>query len=216
MRYIKRSGVIAMLILTGLLLPNSMTVEAIGTQDNPVAGNATFQTTQQQKFVSGNVTDAETQEPLIGVSIKIKGTNIATVTDANGHYQLQLRTSQDILVFSYIGKKPVETQTNGRARLDVVMENDENTLSDVVIYTGYLTQKKADLTGSVAIANQADIARGNSANAMKASKGKWLAYRLQPTAAILLKVSTSKFEDFRHCREVSSPLSSWTECQQRD
>ena len=97
MKYIKRSGVIAMLILTGLFLPNSMTVEAIGTQDNPVAGNATFQTTQQQKFVSGNVTDAETQEPLIGVSIKIKGTNIATVTDANGHYQLQLRTSQDCI-----------------------------------------------------------------------------------------------------------------------
>ena len=172
MRYIKRSGVIAILILTGLFLPNSMTVGATGTPDGSQPGNATQQTSQQQKFVSGNVTDAETQEPLIGVSIKIKGTNIATVTDANGHYQLQLRTSQDILVFSYIGKKPVETQTNGRARLDVVMENDENTLSDVVIYTGYRTQKKADLTGSVAIANQADIARGNSANAMKGLQGK--------------------------------------------
>ena len=125
MKYIKRSGVIAMLILTGLFLPKSMTVGATGTQDNPVAGNATFQTTQQQKFVSGNVTDAETQEPLIGVSIKIKGTNIATVTDANGHYQIQLRTSQDILIFTYIGKKTVEIRTNGRARLDVVMENDE-------------------------------------------------------------------------------------------
>lgn len=71
MRYIKRSGVIAILILTGLFLPNSMTVGATGTPDGSQPGNASQQTNQQQKFVSGNVTDAETQEPLIGVSIKI-------------------------------------------------------------------------------------------------------------------------------------------------
>jgi len=137
-----------------------------------VSSQSNWMGAQQQKSISGTVTDAITNEPLIGVTVKVKGELTGTVTDADGRYQLNALSNRTMLVFSYIGKKTVEIAANGRSTINVTLEDDANTLSDVVIYTGYMTQRKADLTGSVAIANTIDITRSNSANAMKGLQGK--------------------------------------------
>ena len=125
----------------------------------------------QSKTVRGVVIEQITNEPLAGASVYVKGTTIGTMTDVNGSYQLNVPSDNSILVFSFIGKQTIERSVSGLSVIDVVLEEDA-TLLDEVVFTGYMTQRKADLTGSISIATSADIVRNPSANAMKALQGK--------------------------------------------
>ncbi len=125
---------------------------------------------RQDKVVRGVVTTADTHEPLVGASVRVKGTAVGTVTNEQGKYELTVPSEGSILVFTYTGKKSAERPVHGVRAIDVVMEDEENMLSEV--YIGYMTQRKADLTGSIAIATASDIAKNPSANAMKSLQGK--------------------------------------------
>jgi TonB-linked SusC/RagA family outer membrane protein len=120
--------------------------------------------------VTGIVTEAS-GETLPGVSIMIKGSSTGTVTDADGHYSIEVK-SGDVLEFSYLGKKKVEIPVGNRANISVQLEDDSQMLQEVVIQTGYMTQKKADLTGALAMAVSEDIEKNPGANAMRALQGK--------------------------------------------
>lgn len=126
--------------------------------------------TAQERIVRGVVREAVTREPLTGVSVYVKGTAIGTVTDDAGRYQLSVPQSNDVLVFSFTGKKTIEQIIGTSTEINIAMEDDETMLEEV--YVGYMTQRKADLTGSIAIANSDDIAKNPSANAMKSLQGK--------------------------------------------
>ena len=126
---------------------------------------------KQAKTIRGIVTEQGTNEPLPGTSVYVKGTTIGTTSDVDGKYQLNVPSEESILVFSFIGKKTVEHPVRGMTVIDIVMEDDATMLEEVV-YTGYMTQRKADLTGSVSIATSSDIIKNPSANAMKALQGK--------------------------------------------
>src|SRR5690554_68664 len=126
---------------------------------------------QQAKTIRGVVTEQSTNEPLPGTSVYVKGTTVGTITDMDGRYQLNVPSENAVLVFSFIGKKTVEQSVRGVTLIDVVMEDDATMLEELV-YTGYMTQQKADLTGSVSIATSNDIIKNPSANAMKALQGK--------------------------------------------
>jgi TonB-dependent SusC/RagA subfamily outer membrane receptor len=126
---------------------------------------------QQARVIQGTVLEEGTNEPLIGVNVVVKGTTIGTTTDVEGKYSIRIPSDNAILVFSYIGQKTEEYSVKGLRTLDVIMKSDATMLSEVVVYTGYMTQKKADLTGSVALADSKDIKK-TSANVMKAMQGK--------------------------------------------
>ena len=96
--------------------------------------------------VSGTVTSQVDNEPLIGVSVRIKGSSQGVATDIDGKYALQAEKGQ-VLQLTYIGYKPVEV-TIDRAVIDVTMQEDFTTLDDVVV-VGYGTMKRSDITGSV-------------------------------------------------------------------
>ncbi|MGK6349948.1 SusC/RagA family TonB-linked outer membrane protein [Parapedobacter sp. DT-150] len=125
---------------------------------------------RQDKIVRGIVSEAGTNEPLVGASVQVKGSAVGTVTNTAGRYEVTIASEEAILVFSYTGKKTVERPVKGLTVIDVVMEGEETMLSEV--YVGYMTQRKADLTGSIAIASADDIAKNPSANAMKSLQGK--------------------------------------------
>ena len=129
------------------------------------AGNAS-----QDKVVQGTVTEAGSNEPLAGASVHVKGTTSGTTTDDAGRYLLTVPSEDAILVFSYTGKKTEERSVKGLSSIHIVMENEDNLLSEV--YVGYMMQRKADVTGSIAMATAADIAKNPSANAMKSLQGK--------------------------------------------
>ncbi|WP_353129108.1 SusC/RagA family TonB-linked outer membrane protein, partial [Parapedobacter pyrenivorans] len=124
----------------------------------------------QEKLVRGVISAAGTNEPLVGASVHVKGSTVGTVTNDAGQYELRVASEEAVLVFSYTGKKQEERPVRGLTVINVMMGDDENMLSEV--YIGYMTQRKADLTGSIAIATASDIAKNPSANAMKSLQGK--------------------------------------------
>lgn len=104
-------------------------------------------TTRADTIISGNVTDT-TGAPLPGVSVMIAGTNTGTSTNLDGAYSLQVEDPEAVLIFSFLGYKTLEIQTEGKPVISVVLEEDIADLDQVVII-GYGTAKKRDLTGSV-------------------------------------------------------------------
>lgn len=99
------------------------------------------------KVVKGKVRD-QNGDPLPGVSIVIKNTIKGTTTSADGSYSLNVPDDNTILVFSYVGYATTEKSAGGAATLDIVLSQDEKSLSEVVV-VGYGTQKKSDLTGAI-------------------------------------------------------------------
>lgn len=101
-----------------------------------------------QSQVSGVVTSS-TGQPLIGVSVLVKGSSpqLATSTDLEGRYSLQV-PSGAVLRYTFVGYRTLEEQVGNRSRVDVQLEADDSTLDEVVV-VGYGTQKKVTLTGAV-------------------------------------------------------------------
>ncbi len=104
----------------------------------------------QDRTVSGTVTDLTTSEPLAGVNVIIKGTSTGTITDINGTYSVELKASQNVLTFTFIGfVKQDITLSPSQTTVDVIMEEDVTSLSEVVI-TGLATSvKRSNLANSV-------------------------------------------------------------------
>lgn len=100
----------------------------------------------QNNPVTGVVTSQSDGEPMIGVSIKIKGTNTGTITDFDGNYSIKASDGQT-LIFSYIGYKEVEVTVNKKV-MNITLKEDSKQLDEVVV-VGYGTMKRSDLTGSV-------------------------------------------------------------------
>jgi len=99
------------------------------------------------KTISGNIVDAS-GEPLIGATVKVKGTTIAAVTDIDGNYTLEVPEGATMEV-SYVGFNNSEFKVGAKQNYNVEMSEDNNTLDELVVI-GYGTVKKKDLTGAVA------------------------------------------------------------------
>ena len=97
--------------------------------------------------VTGKISD-EKGEPLVGVSVLVKGTQTGAISDVNGAYSV-VADKNATLVFSFIGYLPKEEAVNGRSTIDLGLEVDPKTLGEVVV-VGYGTQKKVTVTGAVA------------------------------------------------------------------
>jgi TonB-linked SusC/RagA family outer membrane protein len=98
--------------------------------------------------VQGRVTD-QSGTALPGVTVLLKGTSTAAPTDAEGQYSINVPTATGTLIFSYIGFETQEVLINNRTTIDVQMGDDAKALEEVVV-VGYGTQKRSDITGSVA------------------------------------------------------------------
>src|SRR5690606_20663165 len=115
----------------------------------------------QTGSISGQVID-ETNEPVIGASILLSGTTIATSTDENGNYTLSgVPAGNQTLIIRYIGYLNQEQQilVSGNNTLNIQLEVDDLLLDEVVV-VGYGTQKKSDLTGSIASVSSDDFQQG--------------------------------------------------------
>ncbi|WP_423997546.1 SusC/RagA family TonB-linked outer membrane protein [Maribacter sp. IgM3_T14_3] len=125
---------------------------------------------QNEISVSGTVTD-DNGQPLPGASIIVKGTTTGTQTDFDGLYALNNVPNNGTLVISYIGYSTQEIAVNGQTTMDISLSEDSQALDEVVV-VGYGTQKKADLTGSIATIKTEDITRTPTSAAMQSLQGK--------------------------------------------
>lgn len=108
-----------------------------------LTGNVLAQTT-----VTGTVVDSQ-KEPMIGVSVKIKGSTVGTVTDFDGNYKLSIPdANKAVLIFSFLGYKTQEIAIESRSLIDLVLEEDSQALSEVVV-VGYNTIRRESLTGAL-------------------------------------------------------------------
>ena len=97
--------------------------------------------------VSGRVIGSDDNQPVVGATVKVKGTSIGSVTDVNGNYSLQLPHGAQGLVVSFIGYKSQETAiTGGQASFRI--EPQSSALNEVVV-TGYSSKRKSDISGAV-------------------------------------------------------------------
>ncbi|MEA5257642.1 TonB-dependent receptor [Arcicella aquatica] len=110
----------------------------------------------QEQNITGTVTD-EKGEPLVGVSITIKGTTRGGVTDEKGKFNISVPDNNSILVFSFIGYKKREVLVGKTSDMKVQLVIDQLNLDEVVV-VGYGTQKKVNLTGSVSTVSAKEIA----------------------------------------------------------
>ena len=106
--------------------------------------------------VQGIVKD-KNGEPMIGVNVVVKGTTNGTITGIDGDFSLSGVKKSDVIAFTYIGFKNKEVKYEGQKQLNVILEEDTETLEEVVVI-GYGTVNKRDLTGSVASVSAEDIA----------------------------------------------------------
>lgn len=122
--------------------------------------------------VKGKITD-DKGETLVGVSIKIKGTALATTTDANGAFSINIPSTvtSPVLEVSYIGYASQDVLVNGRTTITVQLKSSINDLDEVVI-VGYNTVKKSDLTGAVVSVGAEEIRSRPVTNALQAIQGK--------------------------------------------
>ncbi|GHN02266.1 SusC/RagA family TonB-linked outer membrane protein [Cytophagales bacterium WSM2-2] len=120
--------------------------------------------------VTGKVVSVGENTPLPGVNVIIKGTTTGTTTDAEGKYNISAN-SDDVLLFSFIGYKTLETQVGDRTEIDISLQEDITSLDEVVVI-GYGTTTKRLKTGSIARVTDEDISKQPVTNPLAALEGR--------------------------------------------
>ncbi|MFN3377979.1 MAG: SusC/RagA family TonB-linked outer membrane protein [Runella zeae] len=133
----------------------SFLVVAIGIL--PAVSHASVKTTE--KTIKGRVTDAANNEPLVGCSVVVKGTQRGTNTDINGNYSIVVNDDNAVLVFGFIGYEKQEITVGGRTTIDISIKSSASDLAQVVVI-GYGSATKKDMTGSVKSIKSTDFNKG--------------------------------------------------------
>lgn len=144
---LKRLQSVSMVLFLGTLFSGTISTAT-------ASGANSFATTQQAGICKGLVKDA-TGESVIGASVVVKGTTNGTITDFDGNFSLDGIKKGDVIVISYVGYQTQEIKWNS-SPLNVILKEDSKTLSEVVV-VGYGTQKKANLSGSVAMVDSKEL-----------------------------------------------------------
>ena len=130
--------------------------------------------------VTGTVTD-DTDQPVIGASVMVKGSTTGVPTDLDGKYSIDV-PADAVLEFSSVGLRTVDMPVNGRAVINVVLDTD-NTFLESVVVVGYGTQKKGSISGAVSAVNNDDIIKTKSENVQNMLTGRIAGLRVYQKSA---------------------------------
>lgn len=125
---------------------------------------------QSGKVITGKITAKSSNAVLSGVTIAVKGTSVATQSDANGEFKITADPNQ-VLIFRYIGYDGKEVVIGQQNNVQVNLE-EQNTALDEIVVIGYGTAKKVDLTGSIGRVTSSDIVKQPALNAVQSVQGK--------------------------------------------
>lgn len=120
--------------------------------------------------LTGTVTDSKGQ-PLIGVTVKVKGTTIGAITNAQGQYTLHVPDNSATLVFSFIGYTSKEEKINTRTNIDIVLQAEDKSMNEVVV-TGYQRIERRVLTSAITSIKTEDLKNINQPNIDKLLQGQ--------------------------------------------
>ncbi len=127
---------------------------------------------QAQVAISGRATDGATGEPLAGVTVQVKGTQVGAVSQVDGTYRIaNVPAGATTLVFSFVGFTTQEIAIGGRTVIDVVMQEEVTALQEIVV-TGYSVERKKDIIGSVSVVNTEEMLTQASGSASSLRQGR--------------------------------------------
>ena len=124
----------------------------------------------QQRTVTGKITDPNNL-PVAGATVSVKGTNVATGTDVNGNFTITVPNGRNSLTVSSVGFEPQTISVANQSNVSVSLVTTTSTLNEVVV-TGYGTQRKKDITGSVAVVNVGQMKQLPSSSGEEALQGR--------------------------------------------
>ena len=178
---------VGMLVCASILAANA-------TYANYPTSNELLTVTQQTGKIKGTIVDSKTGEPVIGASVKVKGTKLAAVTDLNGEFEINTHANATLQI-SYVGFKETEVKANNGMKIS--LEEDTESLEEVVV-VGYGTQKKESLTGAMANIKGEKLKDITSATVENMLNGKVSGVYVAPgsgrpgsTGAIIIRGQTS-------------------------
>lgn len=178
---------VSMLVCASILAANAAYA-------NYPSSNELLTVTQQTGKIKGTIVDSKTGEPVIGASVKVKGTKLAAVTDLNGEFELNTHANATLEI-SYVGFK--ETEVKASNGMKISLEEDTEALEEVVV-VGYGTQKKESLTGAMANIKGEKLKDITSATVENMLNGKVSGVYVAPgsgrpgsTGAIIIRGQTS-------------------------
>ena len=124
----------------------------------------------QEKTITGKVT-AEGEGPLAGVNVTVQGTVIGAISGVDGAYTIKVPGSTSVLLFSSIGYSTKQVVVGTQSVIDMVLISDTRALQEVVV-TGYTSQRRKDLTGSVGVVEPAKLTAIPTGNVTTALQGR--------------------------------------------
>ena len=124
-----------------------------------------------ERTITGIVLDAETSEPLIGVTVRAPKSGSGVTTDLNGKFVVRVQPNDSTLSFSYIGYSPRHVNVVGKSRLNVSLSEMANTVGEVVA-VGYGIQKKEDLTGAISVVDMKEVNKLSASTLSHALQGQ--------------------------------------------
>ncbi len=153
------------MLLALLLPPTFASAHAAG---NPVS---IAKRTLVDKTIQGKVSSKEDNTAIPGVTVVVKGTTTGTTTDVDGKYEIDIKSGNDILVFSAVGFLTQEITVGNASTIDISLSADQKSLDEVVV-VGYGTQKKSQLTGAISSVGSREISELPVTNARQALQGR--------------------------------------------
>lgn len=135
----------------------------------------------QTHTVSGLVKDKEMGEPLVGVSVSVKGTKNATMTDLNGNYTIQT-SAKDVLEFKYVGMKNAEETVGNRKIINVSLSPNAESLGEVVVTAMGIKRQSETLTYSAQTVGGKDVNDIKSINMINSLQGKSAGLQITPNS----------------------------------
>ena len=137
----------------------------------------------QQRQVTGYITDSATGEAIVGANVSIEGTTTGVLTDKDGKYSIGISDEKAVLIISFIGYQNVREPVSARSVINVTMTTSVLGLDEVVV-VGYGTQKRTDITGSVAVMNTDNLVERPITRVDQALVGELAGVRVKQTSGM--------------------------------
>ncbi|MGB4959830.1 MAG: carboxypeptidase-like regulatory domain-containing protein, partial [Saprospiraceae bacterium] len=131
----------------------------------------------QNRPITGKVSTS-TNEPLIGVTVLVKGTSLGTITDIDGRYSLPVPASAKTLTFSFVGYVPTEVALGASNVMDIILAEDQINLSEVVVTANAIVRERKELGYSVATVKGDEFLKARETNIVNSMAGKIAGVRI--------------------------------------
>ena len=156
-----------------------------------------------QTKVNGTVTSQEDGQPVIGASVLVVGTNVGTVTDANGKFSLTCPAGKNTLRITYVGMEPIEV--SARPNMRIVLTSDQKALDEVIV-VAFGTAKKSAFTGSAKVVGAAELSQSQVTSVTNALAGAVPGVQLTSASGAPGETSTIRIRGFGSLNAGKDPL----------